>query len=27
MARFMDYFKEPIKRHKEWEKQFYKDAV
>jgi len=26
-ARFMDYFKEPIKRHKEWEKQFYKDAV
>ena len=27
MARFMDYFKEPIKRHKEWEKTFYKDAA
>jgi beta-hydroxylase len=27
LARYMTYFREPIKRHKEWEKQFYKDAV
>ena len=25
MARYMRYFKEPIKRHAEWEKTFYKD--
>lgn len=27
MARFIPYFKEPVKRHKEWEKTFYKDAA
>lgn len=27
MARFMPYFKEPIRRHKEWEKQFYGEAA
>jgi len=27
MARFMHYFKEPIRRHKEWEKEFYKADV
>jgi beta-hydroxylase len=26
-ARFLPYFKEPIRRHKEWEKEFYKDAA
>lgn len=26
MARYMRYFKEPIKRHAEWEKTFYKDC-
>ena len=26
-ARFLPYFKEPIRRHKEWEKTFYQDAA
>ena len=27
MARFLPYFKEPIKRHKKWEEQFYGEAA
>ena len=27
LARYMTYFREPIKRHKVWEEEFYKDAA